>query len=83
MAWSLGVQWSVVQSPLEPSNEPGTVFAKRDISLQNRHVFLSNSRVTLCDSLTRIAKGTMSKPYELQIIRLQLHLVNHMVKMGN
>lgn len=45
--------------------------------------FYSNSRVTLCDSLTRIAKGTMSEPYELQIIRLQLHLVNHMVKMGN
>lgn len=43
----------------------------------------TNSRVILCDSLIRIAKVTISKSYELQIIRLQLHLVNHMVKMGN
>lgn len=45
--------------------------------------FYPNSRIKLCDYLIMIDKGTMSKPYELQMIRLQLHLINHVVKMGN
>lgn len=45
-------------------------FQNKTLSLKN---FYPNSRVTLCDSVIRIARGTIPKPYELQIIRLQLY----------